>query len=122
MLESVGFKKTELQFLFKRDTSSSVSVGGALLNMAEYLKAYTEYCSNQLESMSLAASLEKKDKDVKAFFRKALKDKRCRQLDLNAFLIMPLQRVCKYPLLIRVRLPIPPSPLHTEHALSALAH
>jgi len=101
VLESVGFKRTELNFLFKRDTSSSVSVGGALLNMAEYLKAYTEYCSNQLDSMGLAAKLEKKDKDVKAFFRKALRDKRCRQLDLNAFLIMPLQRVCKYPLLIR---------------------
>ncbi len=34
----------------------------------------------------------------------ALSDPRCRNLNLQAFLIKPLQRLTKYPLLIRVRL------------------
>ena len=33
-----------------------------------------------------------------------LQDSRCKQLDMMSFLVKPVQRVCKYPLLLRVSL------------------
>lgn len=48
----------------------------------------------------------KDERDGFAKFLKTsmLKNPRCRHLDLSSFLITPLQRVCKYPLLMRVRI------------------
>jgi hypothetical protein len=40
--------------------------------------------------------------EFKAFCEQAFMLPRCRLLELDSFLIAPLQRVCKYPLLLKV--------------------
>src|SRR3990167_7192787 len=69
---------------------------------SHFLKVYSEYCGNQVNSQELLAKIENEREEVHDFIVKASKDKRCRRLTLMSFLIAPLQRLCKYPLLIRV--------------------
>ena len=43
-----------------------------------------------------------KQSSFKAFTDKAMLNPECRGLTLFSFLIKPIQRICKYPLLLRV--------------------
>jgi hypothetical protein len=66
---------------------------------------YSEYCSNQVSATRL---LDKLLEENQAFFNfhdvAQFDNPLCRKLDLASFLIIPMQRVCKYPLLLKVRL------------------
>ena len=66
------------------------------------MKIYSEYCSNQATALETIKKLSKENDTFNTFLKKAFRDTRCRKLDLNSFLVLPLQRVCKYPLLLRV--------------------
>lgn len=68
---------------------------------ASYLKIYNEYCSRQANQVAMVDRLTKESSDVRQFLKRQLRHKRCRNLDLLSFLIMPLQRLCKYPLLVK---------------------
>jgi len=75
-------------------------VGTIFESTADYLKVYTQYCSNQEKCVSTLARAEKTNKALSAFLDAKHHDKRCRNLLLSAFLIKPIQRICKYPLLL----------------------
>jgi hypothetical protein len=62
---------------------------------------YTVYCANQPNSMSCLDRLSKQSA-FKAFLAECLENPTCRGLTLFSFLIKPIQRICKYPLLLRV--------------------
>ena len=68
---------------------------------ASYLNIYNEYCSRQANQVAMVDRLTKESSDVRQFLKRQLRHKRCRNLDLCSFLIMPLQRLCKYPLLVK---------------------
>lgn len=55
-----------------------------------------------MQAIETINTLKKEREGMDAFLKAALRDKRCRRLDLSSFLVLPLQRVCKYPLLLRV--------------------
>ena len=64
---------------------------------------YKVYCANQNTSLTTVETMTKKNAQFKKILDVCHGDVRCRGLFLQSFLIKPIQRVCKYPLLLRVR-------------------
>ena len=62
---------------------------------------YTTYCANQPKAMQVLDSLDRNKKFV-AFLDQCMLNPECRGLTLFSFLIKPIQRICKYPLLLKV--------------------
>jgi hypothetical protein len=78
------------------------TISEVFLMMGERFMCYIPYCSNQqTNSTKLLKSILSKG-EIKSFLEDVYKNPICRQLDLPAFLLKPVQRICKYPLLIKV--------------------
>ncbi|KAI8825064.1 uncharacterized protein EV422DRAFT_517301 [Fimicolochytrium jonesii] len=85
----------------KRDADPLIpEVGDALVDVSESFKIYTTYCGNYPEAMKLVHKLQA-DPDKKEQLNKMMNSTEGRGLSLESFLIKPVQRICKYPLLIR---------------------
>lgn len=67
-------------------------------------KFYGRYISEQDTALRVVALCRKNTTAFDAFLKAALANPRCRSLPLGAFLVKPMQRVTKYPLLFKVRL------------------
>lgn len=76
-------------------------IGFVFTQLADYFKMYKVYCANQGTSLSTVETMSKKNAQFKKILDVCHSDARCRGLFLQSFLIKPIQRVCKYPLLIR---------------------
>ncbi|GAM22765.1 hypothetical protein SAMD00019534_059400 [Acytostelium subglobosum LB1] len=74
------------------------SIASGFISMADFLKSYYVYCSNQQKALSTFNGLRGKNC---SFLGYLLTRRECRSLPFDSFLIKPVQRVCKYPLLIR---------------------
>ena len=61
---------------------------------------YSVYCSNQPDAMNLLNKL-KENEPFQVFLKQAALRKECRSLGLGAFLLEPIQRICKYPLFMK---------------------
>eukprot|EP01119_Soliformovum_irregulare_P008156 TRINITY_DN2109_c1_g1_i2.p1 TRINITY_DN2109_c1_g1~~TRINITY_DN2109_c1_g1_i2.p1 ORF type:complete len:778 (-),score=215.77 TRINITY_DN2109_c1_g1_i2:139-2472(-) len=87
-----GFKKT----------STAQSIAESFISVSDFLKMYGTYCSNQSVSFEVISKLkEKKDKKFETFLQYCALRPDCMGLDFGSYLIKPIQRVCKYPLLLR---------------------
>eukprot|EP01114_Cavostelium_apophysatum_P018154 TRINITY_DN5556_c0_g1_i2.p2 TRINITY_DN5556_c0_g1~~TRINITY_DN5556_c0_g1_i2.p2 ORF type:complete len:976 (-),score=267.05 TRINITY_DN5556_c0_g1_i2:63-2990(-) len=75
-------------------------LGEAFLKTVDFLKMYANYCMNQENAFKTLTKL-KKDKKFESFLVYCAARPDCLGLDLGAFLIKPVQRICKYPLLLR---------------------
>ncbi|KAM9967795.1 hypothetical protein ACTFIW_001882 [Dictyostelium discoideum] len=73
-------------------------IASGFVSMADFLKSYFVYCSNQQKALSTFSALKGKNCTYLAYL---LTRRECRSLPFDSFLIKPVQRVCKYPLLIR---------------------
>ncbi|EGC28970.1 hypothetical protein DICPUDRAFT_159515 [Dictyostelium purpureum] len=82
-------------------TYENVNIGKAFLDMSHYLKMYTAYCSHQEAALKLLEEEKLKNPAFREFLDSCMNDPRCRGLPLNSFIIKPVQRICKYPLLIK---------------------
>ncbi|CAB3992237.1 Myosin-M heavy chain [Paramuricea clavata] len=82
-----------------------MNVGKVFIENVEFLQAYELYCSRQPEAMSLLESLQKKNDVLRVFLNITCHENpKCRKMDINSFLMAPVQRVTKYPLLLsRIR-------------------
>ena len=67
---------------------------------ASFRSEYQAYTKNQSKARVRRVELEE-DEKFKAFLTAALAHPDLRLLDLNSYLIKPVQRICKYPLLLR---------------------
>eukprot|EP01103_Thecamoeba_quadrilineata_P019403 TRINITY_DN7841_c0_g1_i1.p1 TRINITY_DN7841_c0_g1~~TRINITY_DN7841_c0_g1_i1.p1 ORF type:complete len:525 (+),score=118.34 TRINITY_DN7841_c0_g1_i1:68-1642(+) len=76
-------------------------LGAIFLSRIEKFRLYATYCSNQSVATSTLAQMTAINKAFADFLESAFKNPRCRLLPLESFLCLPLQRLCKYPLLIR---------------------
>lgn len=119
LLENGILAKNELQSLFsnvvqllqvncelleemeKRQSEKVVTkIGDLFLNMRSLLMLYGVYCSNQPTTAVLLANLEKNNPRFREFLKECSVKPECNHLLLNDFLIQPMQRICKYPLLL----------------------
>jgi len=72
------------------------------LKLADYLKVYATYCNNQVVAFNAVEHCRKKFPSFGQFLEKQLNhNPTCKGLQLISFLIKPVQRICKYPLLLR---------------------
>eukprot|EP01088_Endostelium_zonatum_P016435 TRINITY_DN4439_c0_g1_i1.p1 TRINITY_DN4439_c0_g1~~TRINITY_DN4439_c0_g1_i1.p1 ORF type:complete len:888 (-),score=204.22 TRINITY_DN4439_c0_g1_i1:105-2768(-) len=88
--------KTETQ-----QQSASAAVGDIFTNMADSFKAYDQYCVNYKKAMDTMTKCEKSTPAFSSFLEKCEVQKEVNLLELRDFLIKPIQRICKYPLLFK---------------------
>jgi hypothetical protein len=67
-------------------------------------KFYAVYCSNQPNIRARLQEYTADNTAFESFLKKCFWAPQCRKLDFESFLIKPLQRLCKYPLLLKVSL------------------
>ena len=88
------------EILLKEIEQSKDKVGSSFLKMTDYLKIYSIYCSNYPTALSLIVSKKETEplKSVLATFQSL---EQSGGLPIETFLMKPIQRICKYPLLLK---------------------
>eukprot|EP01102_Stenamoeba_stenopodia_P000594 TRINITY_DN10579_c0_g1_i1.p1 TRINITY_DN10579_c0_g1~~TRINITY_DN10579_c0_g1_i1.p1 ORF type:complete len:565 (+),score=123.64 TRINITY_DN10579_c0_g1_i1:137-1831(+) len=76
-------------------------VGAVFLKMADFLKSYNTYSVNHEKAQKLYDKLVKENVEVSDFLEKQRKRPEVKSLGIEAYLIKPIQRLCRYPLLLR---------------------
>lgn len=84
-----------------QEGKAETSIGEIFVERSVLFKLYAVYCSNQPNIRDRILALKKELPEFDDFLKKQFRRPECRKLDLEAFLIKPLQRLCKYPLLIK---------------------
>jgi len=80
----------------------NLTTGDIFVELSEHLKEYTDYCSNQPNSLALLEKLTLENNDFEKFTTDVMNNEtKCRGLSMLSFIIKPVQRLCKYPLLLR---------------------
>eukprot|EP01095_Lingulamoeba_sp_RSL-Kostka_P006266 TRINITY_DN1959_c3_g1_i1.p1 TRINITY_DN1959_c3_g1~~TRINITY_DN1959_c3_g1_i1.p1 ORF type:complete len:506 (+),score=124.47 TRINITY_DN1959_c3_g1_i1:18-1535(+) len=81
-------------------TNKEQCIGKFFIDNMDKFFTFTDYCINQPNANALAIKLRGKS-SVKKVLDKIESDPDCKGLKLEDYLIKPVQRICKYPLLIR---------------------
>uniref|UniRef100_A0A7N5JMG6 Intersectin 2 n=1 Tax=Ailuropoda melanoleuca TaxID=9646 RepID=A0A7N5JMG6_AILME len=76
-------------------------IGDILAAELSHMQAYIRFCSCQLNGATLLQQKTDEDTDFKDFLKKLASDPRCKGMPLSSFLLKPMQRITRYPLLIR---------------------
>eukprot|EP01102_Stenamoeba_stenopodia_P004227 TRINITY_DN144_c0_g2_i2.p1 TRINITY_DN144_c0_g2~~TRINITY_DN144_c0_g2_i2.p1 ORF type:complete len:843 (+),score=245.61 TRINITY_DN144_c0_g2_i2:618-3146(+) len=116
---------SELLKVFKQELDAGTgNIGHAFCWMLDFLKMYSGYCNNQDLALRTLEKCVKTNSRLDHFLKEQLKNPECRQLPLNSYLIKPVQRITKYPLLLRELLkntdPSHPDFKHLERAAEHL--
>jgi len=105
------------------DVGEYAAVGEVVLSQIDYLTpVYINYCSNHQTALGIYNKIKTKKKVAK--FLGEVSPSETRSLELDAFIIMPVQRICKYPLFFRELLEATPEDhpdtISLQNALSAV--
>ncbi|KAM8832294.1 intersectin-2a isoform 2-T2 [Spinachia spinachia] len=76
-------------------------IGDLLASELAHMQPYICFCSCQLNTAALLQSKTHHQPDFKHFLRKIATNYRCKGMPLSSFLLKPMQRITRYPLLIR---------------------
>jgi len=98
-----GVNKELLSLFEKRQKENPYvdEIGDIWLTMNEYLKMYLLYCSNYAYALTKLENLKSSSKNFTKFLNTQFQKPQSRCLHLDSFLIKPVQRICKYPLLLK---------------------
>ncbi|XP_064598427.1 myosin-M heavy chain-like [Liolophura sinensis] len=78
-----------------------VGVGDLFLRSTSLLLAFESYCINQAQASAILNQLEKEKESLHNFLESAqTENSRLRRMSLKSFLVCPVQRLTKYPLLL----------------------
>ena len=78
------------------------SIGDMLKNHMPNMKAYVPYCVNQTTAAEILKSERQRDPKIDAHLVHIREtDPAARQMDLSSFLLIPMQRITRYPLLFQ---------------------
>lgn len=116
--------KEGLQASLEQDDNDFIylSVGEVFSNCVEFFDAYDVFCAQQRYSLELLENLVKKNDMLRIFLNVSREENnKLRKLDLKSFLVMPVQRIMKYPLLLhRIHKTTPKSNYDKQHIKEAL--
>ncbi|XP_011189031.1 serine-rich adhesin for platelets isoform X2 [Zeugodacus cucurbitae] len=83
------------------DDLLTVNIGKIFLDFTQMLHAFESYCVRQAGASLLLANLEKEKELLRIFLKVSqMENAVLRRMNLNSFLMVPVQRVTKYPLLL----------------------
>ena len=74
------------------------AVTSAFTSVAPFFKLYSTYCQSYEGALQALQEALQRDPAFARFCMAAQQSPRCRGLPLEAYLIKPIQRICKYPL------------------------
>lgn len=101
----------------------TVNIGKLILEAAPMLHAFETYCIRQGAASLLLASLEKEKELLRIFLRVSqMENTVLRRMNLNSFLMVPVQRVTKYPLLLARLYKVTPPHHETREQLKEAQH
>ncbi|XP_059928389.1 intersectin-1 isoform X2 [Gadus macrocephalus] len=90
-------------------------IGDILTNQLPHMQPYIRFCSCQLNGATLIQQKTDDNPEVKDFLKRLAMDPRCKGMPLSSFLLKPMQRVTRYPLIIKNILENTPEP-HPDHS------
>ncbi|XP_017070994.1 uncharacterized protein LOC108107794 [Drosophila eugracilis] len=94
------------------DDLLTVNIGRIFLDFTQMLHAFESYCVRQAGASLLLANLEKEKELLRIFLKVSqMENAVLRRMNLNSFLMVPVQRVTKYPLLLARLYKVTPSHL-----------
>ncbi|KAM8826443.1 intersectin-2a isoform 1-T1 [Synchiropus picturatus] len=76
-------------------------IGDLLASELAHMQPYIRFCSCQLNAAALLQSKTHSHPDFKDFLKKIATNYRCKGMPLSSFLLKPMQRITRYPLLIK---------------------
>ncbi|XP_071335113.1 intersectin-2a isoform X2 [Trachinotus anak] len=76
-------------------------IGDLLATELAHMQPYIRFCSCQLNAAALLQSKTHNQPDFKDFLKKIATNYRCKGMPLSSFLLKPMQRITRYPLLIK---------------------
>nr|XP_057912352.1 intersectin-2a isoform X2 [Doryrhamphus excisus] len=76
-------------------------IGDLLASELTHMQPYIRFCSCQLNTAALLQSKTHNQPDFKDFLKKIATNYRCKGMPLSSFLLKPMQRITRYPLLIK---------------------
>jgi len=77
------------------------ALGDIFLHLTDFFKIYTEYINNYNNAITTLEKCKKEKPLFAEFLKKLAHHPDCKRLDLTALLIMPIQRIPRYPLLLQ---------------------
>ncbi|XP_061463514.1 intersectin-2 isoform X3 [Rhineura floridana] len=95
-------------------------IGDILAPELSQMQAYIQFCSCQLNGAALLQQKTDEEPEFKEFLKKLASDPRCKGMPLSSFLLKPMQRITRYPLLIKSILENAPE-THPDHINLKLA-
>eukprot|EP00092_Neocalanus_flemingeri_P003468 GFUD01003717.1.p1 GENE.GFUD01003717.1~~GFUD01003717.1.p1 ORF type:complete len:1661 (+),score=297.05 GFUD01003717.1:288-5270(+) len=96
----------------------TVSIGKLFLEASPMLGAFKSYCTRQGSASALLASLEREKELLRIFLKVSqMENTILRRMNLSSFLMVPVQRVTRYPLLLSRLLKVTPSQHNDKDAL-----
>ncbi|XP_078619328.1 intersectin-1-like isoform X19 [Branchiostoma floridae x Branchiostoma japonicum] len=75
-------------------------IGDILCEQLPHMTSYIRYCSCQLNASTFLQDKHQNDPEFKEFCRIGTQDTRTKGMPLSSFLLKPMQRVTKYPLML----------------------
>ncbi|KAJ3349104.1 Intersectin 1 (SH3 domain protein) [Allomyces javanicus] len=113
---------SDLELRQEKDDGLIEAPGGLILDHIQGMKCYMSFCAGQKRSIERLSELMQTRPAVADFVQTAQADPRCRSLDLGSYLLKPMQRMTRYPLLIKQVLHYTPE-AHSDHKdlMAALA-
>merc|ERR1719376_156886 len=87
----------------------TVSIGKLFLEASPMLGAFKSYCTRQGSASMLLANMEREKELLRVFLKVSqMENKILRRMNLSSFLMVPVQRITKYPLLLARLLKVTP--------------
>ncbi|XP_044069693.1 intersectin-1 isoform X6 [Siniperca chuatsi] len=90
-------------------------IGDILTNQLPHMQPYIRFCSCQLNGATLIQQKTDDNPEIKDFLKRLAMDLRCKGMPLSSFLLKPMQRVTRYPLIIKNILENTPES-HPDHS------
>ncbi|PNI55464.1 ITSN1 isoform 32, partial [Pan troglodytes] len=79
-------------------------IGDILSAQLPHMQPYIRFCSRQLNGAALIQQKTDEAPDFKEFVKRLAMDPRCKGMPLSSFILKPMQRVTRYPLIIKNQL------------------